>query len=707
MKWAVALLLLGATLAFSDCSGKQTTTPTLSVDISATLTNRINPDLDFAHSKSKVELICKIEQDTIKAKIDEIAKTSPAQATFENALLPLEWALSEFSSAIEPVNFLGYVSTDPDVRVVAKNCETDVGKLHVDIFAREDLYQVVKGVKANSGKRLNKISRRLLDEYLSDFERNGLELSPAARKKYITKKKKLVELTNEFDQNIVKSTQSDYLAVSEEELDGMPEEFIKGLKKDESDNYKLTLSYPTYFPFMQNGKKADVRKRLQTLFLNRGGKRNVELLEGAVKLRHEMAVLIGRRTHADFVLEKRMAKEQRKVARFLSRLRKKLRPLGVRDLWEMLALKQNDEPKSNEIEFWDWRYYSNQIQKTKYDVDHQKIKEYFPLKVVLKGMFEIYETILNVQFVELTDPPKWHKDVSGYAVMDKKTKKVISFFYMDLFPRDGKYGHAAAFTLKTGYEKSNGQYQKPVSSIVANFNPPKAGNPSLLLHSQVETLFHELGHIMHQVLTTSKFARFSGTRVKRDFVEAPSQMLENWVWKKDSLQMLSGHYKDHSNKLPIEDIKKLQKAKLANVGIRYLRQLFFATLDMTYHTKETIDSTNIYKKLAKDIMLMDIPEDTVPQASFGHLMGGYDAGYYGYLWSEVYAADMFTRFEKEGILNAKTGADYRKWILETGGTDEPFNLIKAFLKRNPNENAFLESIGLSRRRAVSKSKKKR
>ncbi len=266
---------------------------------------------------------------------------------------------------------------------------------------------------------------------------------------------------------------------------------------------------------------------------------------------------------------------------------------------------------------------------------------------------------------------------------------------MDLFPREGKYNHAAAFTLTNGHTLADGTYFAPSSAIVANFNPPSQDKPALLEHSEVETLFHEFGHIMHQTLTRAKYATFSGTNVKTDFVEAPSQMLENWVWRKETLVGLSGHYRTPTKPLPDDMIDRLVGAKRADAGIHYLRQLAFANIDMIYHTAENVDSTEVYKKAMKEIMLVPIQEGSNPHASFGHLMGGYDAGYYGYLWSEVYAQDMFTRFEKEGFSNAKTGMDYRKGILEPGSERQPFDLIKGFLGREPNEEAFLKSIGLT------------
>ncbi len=645
--------------------------------------------LRFNQSPKEIDALCASQQEALIKNIEAIAKTPESSANFDTSIGALERVTAEFGDALNPVLFLKYVSTDPEVRAATDKCEMAVEKLFVDIFMREDLYQLVKAARGKD--KLEPRDERLLDEYLTDFKRNGLELPVDKRKIFGDKKKELVALESEFSKNLVEW--KDFLEVTAAELEGVDKSYIESLEKTDKGTYKISMSYPNYFGFMTEGKNASIRQQLQKKFDNRGGDKNRELLEKAIKLRHEMAQMLGYKTHAHFVLEKRMAKDPETVKKFLARLNKKLKPKGQADLKTLLELKRSDlkDPKVKEVYSYDWRYYENLLKKTKFNVDQQKIKEYFPLDVVLKGMLEIYETLLGVKF-EIENGTTWHKSVSCYQV--KRDGKLISKFYMDLFPRDGKYGHAAAFTLIGGYQRKDGSYQIPLSSIVANFNAPTESNPSLLTHDQVETLFHEFGHIMHQQLTRAKFPTFSGTRVKRDFVEAPSQMLENWVWEKESLAHLSGHYKDKAKKLPDELIQKLIAAKLMNVGLNYLRQLTFATLDLEYHSAPVVDTTAVYKRLTKDIMMIPIQDGTMPQASFGHLMGGYDSGYYGYLWSEVYAQDMFTRFEKEGLLNTKTGGDYRKWILEPGGEVDPFALVRSFLGREPNETAFLKSVGL-------------
>ncbi|HVE14221.1 MAG TPA: M3 family metallopeptidase, partial [Elusimicrobiota bacterium] len=270
----------------------------------------------------------------------------------------------------------------------------------------------------------------------------------------------------------------------------------------------------------------------------------------------------------------------------------------------------------------------------------------------------------------------------------------LAHFYMDLYPREGKYKHAAAFPLVSGRLLAGGAYQQPAAAIVANFNKPTAEAPSLLTHQEVETFFHEFGHIMHMTLTKAKYARFSGSGTAQDFVEAPSQMLENWVWRPEIVKRLSGHYKSPAKTLPRDVLDRMIEAKNLDSGLKYLRQAFFATYDMALHLGTDADPDALYARLMEEISLIPMTPGTRPAASFGHLMDGYDAGYYGYLWSKVYAQDMFSRFEAEGVMSPKLGALYRKEILEPGGGRDEAVSLRAFLGREPSETPFLKSIGL-------------
>jgi thimet oligopeptidase len=331
-------------------------------------------------------------------------------------------------------------------------------------------------------------------------------------------------------------------------------------------------------------------------------------------------------------------------------------------------------------------------------VDEDALQPYFPLDRVLAGMFKIYQTLMDVSFEAMPQAPLWHKDVRAYAVRDRASGKIMSYFYMDLFPREGKYGHAAAFGLVPGHVLADGTYQGGVSSIVANFTAPTSDQPSLLRFDEVETLFHEFGHIMHGVLTRSRYGSFAGTAVKRDFVETLSQIFENWVWDMNMLRMMSGHHKTGA---PIPDklLNALVQSRLANVGTNMMRQVHLASVDMIYYTSTPksaadVHAVDTWNKTQLEYTGMPATPNTHYIGAFGHVMSGYASGYYSYLWSEVFAHDMFSRFRQGGFLSTSLGRELRYKVLEKGGMEPPMNLLKDFLGRLPNADAFMRSYKL-------------
>ena len=378
---------------------------------------------------------------------------------------------------------------------------------------------------------------------------------------------------------------------------------------------------------------------------------------------------------------------------FLQDLEKKLKPLAKKEQKELLKYKtEKTGEKTKKIETWQSAYWSNKYKKEHYDIDAEKIKEFFPTDYVIENMLEIFGNLFDVKF-QKANIDTWHKDVVAYKVFDNEKSQTIAYVYMDLYPRDGKYKHAACFDLVAGKELKDGTYQKPFTAIVANLNPLSKDRPSLLKHDEVETLFHEFGHVLHNVLTEAKYASISGTATSMDFVEVPSQMLENWVWQPQVLKKISKHYKT-GEPLSDELINKMVAAKHYATGSFYLRQNFLAQIDMRYHlTKKKIDSTDYWSKYSKKIRGVPLRKGAYPQASFDHIMGGYDAGYYGYLWAEVIAQDFFSEFEKHGIFNKDIGKKYRKEILAVGGSYEEEELVKNFLNRNVSNEPFLKGIG--------------
>ncbi|MBI4063585.1 MAG: Zn-dependent oligopeptidase [Elusimicrobia bacterium] len=663
--------------------------------ISGSLAASVAPSalLRYDLKPEEIKTVCKAAKEKSESDLKTLVDVPVQTRSFDNTPLALENALAQYADEISGPTFLKYVSTDKAVRDAAHDCEVDSEQYAVEVYTREELYSAIKAY-VDKGGSLAGEDKKLLEKILLEFKRNGFGLDAEKRAQVKELKKLLIDMELTFGKNI--NEYKDHLELSRQELEGLPDDFVNRLSITKEGKYIVTLDYPDYFPFMENAKNDMARHDLQFKFDNRCSTTNVRLLEDAISLRYRIAHLLGYSTFAHYVLEDRMAKSPERVSEFLSSARKKLKTKARQELKERLELKAKDMGKdqAKRLDVWQWRYYNNQLKKLRYDVDQEKIKEYFPLEVVSYGMLEVYQKLLGLRYEKEGDPDRWHADVELYRVFDAKTNDLIGHFYMDLFPREGKYKHAAAFTLVKGRRLPDGSYQKPVSSIVANFNKPTADRPSLLTHDEVETLFHEFGHIMHQVLTRAKYGRFSGTSVARDFVEAPSQMLENWVWNKDVLKSLSGHYQDKTKKLPDDLLGRMIKAKNFDSGLRYLRQNFFGAVDLEYHTKPLADTTALYAKLMEEVSLIPMTEGTHPQASFGHLMGGYEAAYYGYMWSEVYSADMFSRFEKEGIMNPELGLLYRKLILEPGRSEDEEEQLKKFLGRAPSDEAFLRSIGV-------------
>ena len=419
------------------------------------------------------------------------------------------------------------------------------------------------------------------------------------------------------------------------------------------------------------------------------------VLAEMLALRNERAEILGYENHADYQTELRMVKSGKTALTFQKNLLKKVIIGGRGDLIELRDLKRkaNKNPRA-EIFSHDIAYYGNELQKQRFHFESEEVRQYFPLAHVLEGTFKIYSTLFGITFEKIKGFPLWHKDIELYAIKNSKNE-ILSCFALDLYPREGKYGHAAVFGIIHGRTTtfSDNSYVAPFATMVTNFPKPSSKHPSLLSHSDVETFLHEFGHVMHTTLTTARYASHSGYNVAWDFAEAPSQMLEHWAWKKKSLTLLSSHHKTGAP-IPPSLLKNLLASK--NHLLRYttLRQLILGIFDLELHTAATTpEPAKLYRDMVKKYTGINMSPDAIFPAGFGHL-DGYDAGYYGYLWSNMYAADMFTRFAKEGILNKKTGADYKKWILEKGGSMSEIELVKGFLGRTPSNEAFLKEVGV-------------
>jgi thimet oligopeptidase len=622
--------------------------------------------------------------------VERILAVPAGQRTFDNTMNPLEELAAVMGQAFGRYAFLGYVSTDAELREAARAQEEAMNKHEVALGFREDLYEAVHAYAAtDEAKALTGERARALEFTLRDYRRNGFGLPAETRDEIKGLRERLVELSQEFEKNVAEW--EDGIEVPPDRAAGLPESFLERLTRKENGSYWVSTDYPEVFPFMKFADDAELRKAMEERFWNMGYPDNVALLEEAIALRQRIADLLGYPSWAAYRTEIRMAKDPETVHAFLEDLQARLRDKLRADIAAMQTTYAKDDPDG--VSYWDWAYYNNLQLRDEYAVDQTEVSKYFPLDRVLDGLFDITQEMFGLRYVEIEAPLAWHPDVQLFEIRDSATDELIAYFYTDLFPRDGKYNHAAAFPLRGGGTRTDGARRIPVSAIVANMTKPTEEQPSLLTHDEVETLFHEFGHILHETLTRTELYRFAGANTEQDFVEAPSQNLEHWVWEPEVLDRFAAHF-ETGERMPREMLEGMIAAKHLNSGITTLRQVFYATLDMRYHAAGAEKNTTQILEETHPICGFPNHEGTHMQAGFGHLFG-YDAAYYGYLWSDVYGDDMFTVFEENGILNPEVGMKYRREIYEKGGSLDGSELVRNFLGREPDNRAFLRDLGLT------------
>lgn len=641
--------------------------------------------------------IASLEQAASQELEDSLAALTavPAQQrTFENTVLALENAYTQYWFVPKNLSLLAYFHKDASVREAAAVLETQGSKKKAEIFARRDVYRSLKEY-AQTNPKLAHEDARLLNKWLERYERAGMSLTDSKLKKYLKLNDERLEKITRYNVNL--NNYKDELPLTAEQLKGMGETYVKRLEKTKDGKYIVTLKYPDYNPFMANAQDDGARKALQTKFARRGGKENVKLLEDTLVLRRKQAALLGYKQYPDFVLPVRMAKTQDNLRAFLKDLQKQVTPLAQAEMDQYLALKNKTlGTTSKKINGWELGHWANQYKKAFYQVDDEKIKEYFPVQTVINGMFEIFGGIFGLTF-EKADLPTWHPDVQTWIIKDAATGQTISYFYMDLYPRDGKYTHAATWSFVDRFQLPDGQYQIPSVVIAANFSPAANGVPALLGHGEVETLFHEFGHVLQMSLATSKYASLTGDNVAWDYIETHSQLLENWAWQPQVLKKISSHYQT-GQQIPDELINSMVKSRHAGEATAFLRQNFLGQFDLEAHAKNRrVNTTKLYAKMMKDITGIEMTPDTYPQASFGHIMSltdPYDVGYYVYAWSLVIAQDIFSQFEEQGLFNKELGAKLRTYIYTPGTVYDENEMVEKFLGRPYNNRAFLKSLGV-------------
>ena len=624
--------------------------------------------------------------------VDGIAAGSDS-LTYASVLGRLEDVADMTASLFGRTGFMGYVHPDEEMRTAGQQLEERISKWGIEISFRPDLYRSVKAfAEGEEARALTGEKARLLEFTLRDFRKAGHELSESDQARLKELSNRLVELGTQFQKNI--ADVDDTLVVTRDDLAGMPDWYADSLEPiEDGDRLQITMAYPHVVPFVQNASRRDLREALMFKFNNRAREVNRVILAEAVDVRQEIAELFGEESWAHHLLDERMAEKPENVFEFYDSLLAPLQAAARDEIARMTDLLRRDtDDESAELQAYDWQYYDTLLRKTEYGVDPNEVAQYFELNQVLAGMFEITGEVFGLTY-ERVDAPTWHPEVITYAIHDAASGDLISHFYMDLFPREAKFSHAAAFPLVPGRRLDDGTYQHPVSAIVANVTKPTEERPSLLQHQEVETMFHEFGHILHQTLTKAELVRFSGTSVERDFVEAPSQIMEHWTWKPDVLQRFARHH-ETGEPIPEDLVDRLVAAKNLNIALMKLRQMTYGTLDMNLHGPNSDRDLDRALRDANAISLLPTHEGTFFPSSFGHLFG-YDAGYYGYLWSEVYGDDMWSRFEEEGYTSPEVGADYRREILEAGGARDGMDHLRAFLGREPDNTAFLVNIGIA------------
>lgn len=633
------------------------------------------------------------------AHLDEIGRRAIGEVTFENTIRALDDLGHQVDRVAGRVELLKETSTQAALRETATESIKTLQEWAVGLVYREDVYHRVQAY-ADTRPKLEGEDARLLEETLRDYRRAGLHLPKAEREEIERLRKEEARMSTDFQSNITKAQGP--AKFTRAELEGVPGSFLemKGVKTG-PDEYTVMANITFHFIAVQeNARREDVRKLLMQVRFNLAREQNLPLLQRLVELRDRIARKLGYDSWADYQIEPRMARKAATARQFLEDLKAGLQPKFDAELAEFKKLKTAETGNPNAtVQLWDMAYYMNQLKKQRYAVDAEQLRVFFPYERVLAGMFEIYQSLFGLRFEEVEPPYKWIGDLKLYAVSDAASGEPLGLFYLDMFPREGKFNHFAQFGLISGKKLADGRYQRPVAALVCNFPPPQPDKPSLLKHDEVETLFHEFGHAIHTLVTRARYSRFAGTSVPRDFVEAPSQMLENWVWEKAVLDRFAADYRDPGRKIPQDVLAQLKASRLAVEGSRYRRQLSFGLTDLTLHTQVRqgggTDVLQLSNRVLSDTYL-PMPADTAFVAYFGHL-AGYDAAYYGYAWADAISADLATVFESapQGYLDATAGLRLRREIYAPGNSRDPNESIRLFLGRERSLQPFLKQIGVA------------
>ena len=653
----------------------------------------------FPQSPQKIEQLTERSLTTAQEAVKQIIAIPAQERTFDNTFGALDrlCSLSNYAIAGSVISILEMVSPDKAIRDAAHAAIIKFQNFSVDNISNNvELYRALKSyVEGNAAhETLTHEQDYFMTESMKDFQRSGLDLPDDQLNEVRRLKKELATLELNFSTNIAQDNRT--LLFTQQELQGVDQESIAALKKSEDGKFIVGVDYPTYHNIMQNCSVADTRKQLNLLFENRAYPVNEEVLKDIIAKRDELANKLGFDSYAALDISDQMVKTPEHAQQFLAEL---LQKVAVKEQQEYMQL-FSDLPEGvtltadRTLQPWDAAYASNYYKKKYYNVDEVEIANYFPMEKTVQGLLDIYQQFFGLTFKEVAVSCAWHQDVRMLEVHDTKSGDLLGYFLLDLYPRDNKYSHACHASVVSSTYDINNQAIPAVSIVIANFPQSTPTKPSLLKRSDVSTFFHEFGHALHALLGRTHIASLAGTSVKRDFVEMPSQMLEEWLWDPSMLKQVSGHYQT-GEPLSDELITRMLKSKNFGSGRFVQTQVFYATMSLDFFKKGAQKDVfaiyrDLYKKMFKHVAFSDQKH---MYAAFGHLTG-YGAKYYGYLWSKVFALDLFAEIKKHGLLNPEIGQKYVHNVIGRGGSDDPMNLLKNFLGREPNQEAFLKDLGL-------------
>ncbi|MCB0347238.1 MAG: M3 family metallopeptidase [Bdellovibrionales bacterium] len=644
----------------------------------------------------------KIAIDEAKKNIDAIKKQA---ATFENIIEGLEFSSEKLDHVLTVYYNLFSAEASEKHQALATEVSRMSSNFSNDISLDADLFKKVKEVYDTRAKlKLSTEQAQLLNKTYKSFARNGALLSDDKKQELRKIDEELAPLSSKFSENVLKATnQFQMILKSKEDLAGLPESFLEAslaaAKEKSLDGHLVTLQAPSLIPFLTFSSNRELRKKIaiaNSTKCTSGEFDNREIIKKTVELRHKRAKLLGYRSHADYILEERMAKNPDRVIAFLEDLLKASRSAADKDVQEVQDFAKKLDGLDS-LQSWDFGYYSEKLKEDKYGFNEEDLRPYFPLDKAIEGVFMVASKLYNITFTENKKIVPYHKDVQVFEVHDKNTKDLIGIFYADFFPRETKKSGA----WMTDYRVQHfvkGNKKIPQISIVCNFTKPTATKPSLLTFDEVQTLFHEFGHSLHGLLSNCQYPSIAGTNVYWDFVELPSQFMENFLYEKEVLDLFASHYTT-KEKIPSELVEKLKRSSKFQSGYFCLRQLNFALLDMYWHSSEDglkEDVIAYEKRVTEATRLLPAIPGASASCGFAHIFaGGYSAGYYSYKWAEVLDADAFEAFKEEGLFNPEVSGRFRENILSRGGSEDPMELYKRFRGREPDPKALLRRDGLS------------